>query len=87
MRFTVVWKVSAEQRLAEIWTEAMNPAAIAAASDEIDRLLARNPEARGEARSGAVRVLVERPLVVDFEVIAEDLIVVVLRVHVMAARP
>ncbi len=37
MKYTVVWVLAALMELATIWTDAEDRAAVAAASDEIDR--------------------------------------------------
>ena len=86
MRFTVVWKPSAEQRLAELWAEADDQATLTSAADRIDRWLAVNPETLGESRSGHARMLIERPLAVEYEVVADDRMVVVLKVHKLPRR-
>ena len=42
MTYTVLWKPSAEAELVRIWTEAAERTAVAAAANEIDRLLKMN---------------------------------------------
>jgi plasmid stabilization system protein ParE len=73
MRYTVLWRPSAEQRLAEIWTAAADRAAVARAADSIDAKLAQNPLSQGESRVGNTRVLFVDPLGVYFEVVVDDL--------------
>jgi hypothetical protein len=55
--YTVRWKQSALDRLAEIWLNASDREAINAAVVEIDRLLALNPHGAGEMRSENVYVV------------------------------
>ncbi len=72
MRYTVLWRPSAEQDLAEIWMKAADRQAVASAADRIDRLLAQDPVSQGESRSGDIRVLLVEPLGVYFDVEADD---------------
>lgn len=81
MRFTVFWKPTAEGQLASLWNESHDRSAIARAADEVDALLAVDPQSRGESRSGASRVLIVTPLVVAFEVREPDRAVDVLGVR------
>ena len=80
MRYTVVWTPAAEQDLAAVWLDAEDRQAVTSASNLIDRLLASDPDTRGETRFDTVRTLVVSPLGVDFEFIEEDRIVWVLSV-------
>ena len=77
MRYTVLWRPSAEQRLAELWVAGPDRAAVAAAANAIDRTLANDPDTKGEARSGSTRILVEDPLAVYFRVSEPDRLVTV----------
>jgi len=72
-RYTVTWKPQAKARLAKMWNE--NPrirADISSASDEIDRLLAIEPEHVGNAQSANSRVCTVPPLEVLFSFSADD---------------
>jgi hypothetical protein len=80
MKWTVLWKPSAEQHLAALWLAPLNRRAVATAANTIDRLLAADPEAVGQVRFHTVRTLVVPPLGVEFEVIAADRMVWVLAV-------
>ncbi|MGL6097745.1 MAG: hypothetical protein ACRC7O_18340 [Fimbriiglobus sp.] len=81
MKYTVDWEPSAEQDLARVWVAAEDQDAVTRATDLLDSNLAREPLAVGEARiSSVVRVAFEPPLGVEFEVIADDRRVRVLRV-------
>lgn len=68
MKYTLIWKPTAEAELASLWTSAEDRQAITAAADAIDVLLRTDPNIRGESRSGPLRVLLVPPLGVDFEV-------------------
>jgi hypothetical protein len=72
MRYTVLWRPVAEQRLAEIWIAAADRDAVARAADSIDALLARDPLTRGESRGGNSWVLLVDPLGVYFNVEVDD---------------
>lgn len=72
MSYTVIWKPAAEDELARLWTDGPDRADVAAAADRIDDLRRRNPEAEGESRSGALRILVLPPLAVHFKILADD---------------
>jgi hypothetical protein len=87
MRFRVGWKQSAENELATIWTNAPERAAVTAAADRIDSLLRKDPLAVGESRKGNLRVLLEPPLAVLYEVDELDLFVDVLKVWRISGPP
>jgi hypothetical protein len=81
MRYTVVYKPSAEQELAQSWMAAPDRQAVTEAANRVDALLATDPLGCGESRSGATRVLFEPPLMVFYEVREEDRLVEVLKVR------
>ncbi len=87
MRYTVTWKPSVKQRLAEIWVTAPDRNAVTAAADSIDGLLRENPLDLGESRSGNARILVLSPLAVVYEVLPEDRLVQVLSIRHVPVRP
>jgi len=78
--FTVVWKPTATDELAEIWLNAQDRAAVTASANQIDRSLRSDPATVGESRSGNRRIVFVPPLGVDFEVHELDRRVDVLRV-------
>ena len=80
MRYEVVWRPVAEGWLADLWTAGPDRAAVAAAANEIDLLLAQRPRDVGEARAGSTRILIEEPLAVLYEVVEDDRRVYVLDV-------
>jgi hypothetical protein len=67
MKYTVIWLKSAEQKLADLWTNAPDRNAVAAA-DVVDDLLQRDPHSLSESRSESVRLAFQPPLVVLFRV-------------------
>lgn len=67
MRCSVEWSASAERSLADLWNNAADRAAVAAAADSIDQVLTHDPESKGESRGGVKRVLVVPPLAVYFK--------------------
>jgi hypothetical protein len=80
MKYTVVWVQAAEDRLAELYTQAPDKAALSAASNAIDRLLAHDSERKGRPLNGS-RFLTVPPLPVVFMVYPDDRLVVVREVH------
>jgi len=62
MSFTVLWMPIAEQRLAEIWTNAIDRDKVSRAAHILDRTLQSNPEDAAESRDQNQRVLFEPPL-------------------------
>ena len=81
MKYTVVWRQSAENELARLWADAENRCAVATAADLIDGALQFQPESAGESRSGAARILIVAPLVVTFDIVADDRLVRILSVR------
>jgi hypothetical protein len=85
MRFTVLWKSSAEMALASIWNSSANQRAVTIAADHIDQALRTEPVLRGETLSRTTRVMIERPLLVKYRVYEDDRIVRVLYVEELPA--
>jgi hypothetical protein len=81
MKYTVIWESPAENDLATAWLAAVDQLAVTYAAHRLDRALARHPFAIGLPRSSSVnRTAVEPPLGSDYETIADDNTVRVLRV-------
>ena len=80
MNWTVLWLPSAEQDLASVWLNASDRNAVAAAADELDRRLQRDPLTVGESRSSNVRLAFVPPLVALFRVDPATQTVFVMRV-------
>lgn len=81
MKFTLIWKQSAEDQLTEIWLSSDDRDSVTAATLEVDRLLSRDPDLQGESRSANERILVELPLIVTFEVNVDDRKVTIINVR------
>lgn len=80
MRFTVICQIQAQDDIAEHWINASDRAAVAAASDHIDRELAVDPMLKGRVLQEGLRVFDALPLRAIYEVIADDRKVIVHRV-------
>ena len=80
-RFTVVWHKLARDELAEIWLDATDRRAIAAAADAIDLLLATDADDKGEEVSTRLRMLSMPPLDVLLSVRELDRIAKVIAVR------
>ena len=78
MRYRVAWTASAQEHLARVWLASDKRQSVTSAAARIDAELREDPETKGESRTPGVRVLMSRPLGVQFEVIAEDRTVYVL---------
>jgi plasmid stabilization system protein ParE len=79
----IEWLQSALNELAAVWARADSARrkAITAASHQIDRRLANNPQNEGESRSGTKRILFVGPLIVYFRIEAGGRTVTILGVR------
>jgi plasmid stabilization system protein ParE len=80
MKCTVVWKPTAEEELARIWSDAVDKAAITTAANQIERDLETNPRSVGESRAGSNRIHFQPPLAIQFRVAKAHSLVYVLEV-------
>jgi hypothetical protein len=80
MRYQVLWQEEAEEALLEIWATAEDSAVVAEAANQLNALLANDPESAGESRGDRGRIVFVRPLAAMLEVNADALTVVVTRV-------
>ena len=87
MIFTVTWKPTADDELADLWLKGPDRAAITAAANAIDALLRVDPHLQGESRADGTRVLFQPPLGVRFEVNEQDRVVEVLKVWRFRRKP
>jgi hypothetical protein len=71
MSWKVIWEPNAERRLTEIWLADRSRNRITEATDEIDAMLAFDPLAAGESRSGVDRIVFAAPLAAWVEVQAD----------------
>ena len=86
MKYTVVYRPSAQNRLAELWTEGPDRQAITRAADEIDRRLGNDPQLQGESRTETTRIVFVEPLAILFEVSEADRMVYVLKIWRVGRR-
>jgi hypothetical protein len=89
MNYRVIWLSDLEDVLISLYLRARadgQGAAVTRATAEIDRRLATDPVSAGESRSGRLRILIEPPLAVDFEVIEPDRLAVVTGVRYYPPR-
>ena len=77
MTFAVIWRSSAERKLAEIWADANDRQAIADAADAIDAFLRTEATEVGESRVANIRILTVSPLSVYYDVHEDDRLVAV----------
>jgi len=81
IEYQVIWRPSAQDRLAEIWLKTRDRDAVARAMHQIEDTLRRAPFTAGESRSDYERILIESPLVVAFEVDRDEHVAIVLAVR------
>ena len=81
MKYTVLWKRSAEDELATLWLAAKDRSSTTAAVHLLDSVLKYRPQSAGEPRSGAARIAILGPPAVTFEILEEDRVVSVLSVR------
>jgi hypothetical protein len=77
MRYTLVWIPDADDELARIWTDAADKRAVTDATNQIERILKRQPLTAGEPYDDD-RCLVIDPLEVIYTVSPDDCLVRVL---------
>ena len=80
MTYTVIWKHSAERRLAELWVQTDSRRAMTEAANQIDVWPKHAPGQVGESRPENRRILLEPPHGVIYEIENMDCIVNVLQV-------
>ena len=68
MTYAVIWRPSAERKLAEIWTSADDRQTVTDAANAIDALLRATPLEVGESRVVNIRILTVLPLSVYYDV-------------------
>jgi hypothetical protein len=80
MNFRVLWPQRVIRELTRAYLvarEAGEADAVTASMARVDESLSANPAAAGESRAGAERILVVRPVVVEYEVFEDERAVVV----------
>ncbi|MGE3809309.1 MAG: hypothetical protein AB7K24_31985 [Gemmataceae bacterium] len=86
MRFTVIWRPSATNELADIWVKATDRRQITETTFAIDQELSVDPESKGEQFDEHRRILIDLPLAVMFTVSEQDRMVAVLQVRLIEKR-
>lgn len=83
MSFSLEWKQSATDELAEIWLRADSSTrrAITAATSKVDHLLIHDPYGVSESREGDRRIMFVAPLAITFRVLTAQDHVEILRVR------
>ena len=87
MKYTVTWKPSVKQRLADIWMTAPDRRAVTEAADAIDKSLRVDPRDHGESRGGTLRILIAVPLAVVYDIREDDRLIEVLSVRHVPVPP
>jgi hypothetical protein len=80
MKWTVIYRSSAQDHLADAWLNSPDPQSVADAADAIDRDLAINPLDVGESRGSDSRIIIRDPLSVMYDVYPDDALVEVFAV-------
>jgi hypothetical protein len=84
MKYTLVYPPLSLQMLAAVYLVARDDGLgdeVTAASHRIDTALQSDPAQQGESREGQKRLLIDRPLAVEFEVYDDQRVVLVLGVR------
>jgi len=87
MSYTVTWKQSAADQLAEIWMSVSDRRAVTAAADSLDAALRADPCRHGESRGGTSRLVIVPPLAVVYDVSEADRLVEILSARYTEKRP
>jgi hypothetical protein len=83
MKYRVDWIDLAQERLEAIWTAATNKLAVFNASNTIDSLLAKDPYRNEAIFGGNEHTLIVEPLAVDYVILEDARLVLVLRVFLL----
>jgi hypothetical protein len=84
MKYALVYPNAAAQMLTACYLTARADGladAVTQATNRIDAVLRANPLDQGESREGESRLLIDRPLSVEYEVFEDERVVVVLTVR------
>lgn len=79
MRYTVVWRPSALDELAQLWNQAPDKGAVTMAANTIDRELRMNAHRKGQVLTSGEQIYYLPPLGVFFTVEPDDCMVTVLK--------
>jgi hypothetical protein len=80
MKYTVVWRQSALDDLAEIWLSELDRESVSLAANTVDRILLDDPQSKGDEFFGDWLLTVDR-LDVTYTIVDADRIVRVLQVR------
>ncbi len=80
MKFEVIWLRRALDELAELWFSARDRGSVTIAAQQMDRRLEVDPLGIGESRSGSLRILIEPPLAIHYQVSSTHQTVFVLKI-------
>jgi hypothetical protein len=83
MNYPVIWTKKAIDQLAQAWIDASDRTAGRRASNRIDSMLAMQPHAHGESRTGNDRLMYEPPLAVYYRIDDSDRKVFVISVKLI----
>lgn len=89
MKYTVLWKLTAENALATFWVEA-DPELRRSITDTINAMdsgLKNDPYSISESREGTERIAIESPLVLAIDVREQDQQVIVLSIRIVPEQP
>jgi hypothetical protein len=86
MSYTVHWVPKAERELADIWAAAEDRKLVTEAANRIDDTLHARPEELGESRGADLRIVLDFPLGVTFQVRPAEQLVFVLNVWQIPRR-
>lgn len=77
MKWTVTYQPSAKDDLAEIWMSSESRQAVSDAVGAVEAELARRPLEIGESREGNMRLIIQPPLLMFYDVVPDDIRVTV----------
>ncbi len=80
MKWTVLFTPRAERELTAVWLAAADRHAMTSAANKLDQRLAADPESIGQVRFDTVSIVEIIPLGLEFEIIPDDRLVMVLAV-------
>lgn len=72
MRFTLTYRPSARDELAELWLSASDRSAVTDSSNSIEHELRDDPDLKGEVVEGPLRKIVTPPLVYYYIISPDD---------------
>ena len=87
MKYRVEWGPIVEDQLAALWLASGDRSGVSAVADWFDQELARGPLTLGESRASSLEFIAfHPPLGIEYEVVPDDNLVIVLSVFVSGPR-